>query len=82
MDTSKVKENNLHIFIANIVTNMNNYQVKFLYDTYNLVLDLLYNATPNIYINNTMTKPLYDQFLKAKLTLIQVIFYKNLPKIF
>ena len=77
MEDDKVKEINLHNVIASIVSNMNNGQVKFLYDTYNLVLDLLHKATPNIYINDTETKAVYYEFLNAKLTLIKVIYEQN-----
>ena len=77
MDDNKVKETNLHNFIGNIVENMNNNQVKFLYDTYNLILDLLHKATPNIYINDIDTKAVYNEFLKAKLTLHKFFLLHN-----
>ena len=65
----------LEEFLGNLVRNMNREEVLYLYNSWNLIIDLLNNAQTNMYMNNQQTQILFRQFLDAKLVLLMVMYH-------
>ena len=77
MNSNKPDNDPLREFLGNIVKNMDAQQVRFLYNSWNLVIDLLNTANPNLYISNSDTQNLFREFLHTKMALLQAIYEQN-----